>query len=194
MKYLKHILATTVMVLFATTALAGEKVEVKIRRIYVDDNAYTPYYTVETEQNHDQGASQRWVRLAVEYTTRGGWIDELTIDHKALVYHHGGSSPVILDKKVSYMHIAEGSHISYVYMHPNCVKRYDVRAKNVDVAISISIGGKVVASETSNKKTKGDWSNDPKYQTSSSHLLDDSETPFWFINYDYKEMIKDSRH
>ncbi len=191
MKHLKYILAALVLAQFATTALAeGKPIEVKIRRIYVDDNVYTPYYQAETEQNNEPGAAQRWVRVAVEYSTSGGWIDELTISHKALVYHHGGTIPVILDREVTYQHIKEGNHISYVYMHPNCVQRYDVRAKNVDIAISINIDGKKVASKMTSKKTKGDWTADPEYKTSTSHLLDESETPFWFINYDYKEMIK----
>ncbi len=190
MKYLKYILAALVLAQFGANALAGENVKLKIRRIYVDDNVYTPYYAAETEQNHEPGAAQRWVRVAVEYSTSDGWIDELTIDHKALVYHHGGSTPVILSKKVTYMHVGDGNHVSYVYMHPNCVQRYDVRAKNVDIAISISIDGKVVASKMTNRKTKGDWPDNPDYKVSSSHLMDDSETPFWFINYDYKEQIK----
>ncbi len=189
-KHFKYFLSAVVLAQFGATALAGEDVEVKIRRIYIDDNVYTPYYKAETEQDHEPGAAQRWVRVAVEYSTSGGWIDEVTIDHKALVYHHGGSTPVILDRKVTYMHIGDGNHVSYVYMHPNCVQRYDVRAKNVDIAISISIDGKVVASKMTNKETKGDWTTDPEYKVSTSHLLDDSETPFWFINYDYKEMIK----
>jgi len=190
MKHLKYILSAIVLAQFATTALAEEKpIELKIRRIYVDDNVYTPFYTAETEQNHEPGSAQRWVRVAVEYSTSGGWIDELSISHKALVYHHGSETPVILDKKVGYMHVGTGNHISYVYMHPNCVQRYDVRAKNVDIAISISIDGKVVASKMTSKKTKGDWTANPDYKVSHSHLLDESETPFWFINYDYKEMI-----
>jgi len=190
MKHLKYILPAIVLAQFATTALAGEKVELKIRRIYVDDNVYTPYYTVETEQNHETGAAQRWVRVAVEYSTSGGWIDELAISHKALVYHHGSENPVILDKKVGYMHVGEGNHISYVYMHPNCVQRFDIRAKNVDIAITITVNGKEVASKMTTSKTKGDWTADPKYKKQDGHLLDESETPFWFINYDYKEMIK----
>lgn len=193
MKYLKYMLPALVLAQLGTSALA-DGVSLKIRRIYVDDNVYTPYYRAETEQNHNQGSAQRWVRVAVEYSTSGGWIDELTIDHEALVYHHGSEQPVILTEKVAYVHIGEGNHVSYVYMHPNCVQRYDVRAKNVDIAITISIGGEEVASKKTNRKTKGNWTSDPKYKEQDGHLLRESETPFWFINYDFKEMIKHEPH
>ena len=189
MKHLKYILTALILSQFANPALAEKNATVKIRRIHVDDNVYTPYYGIETEQNHEPGSAQRWVRVAVEYSTSGGWINEISINHKALVYRHGSKLPVILDRAVNYMHIKKGNHVSYVYMHPNCVQRYEVRAKNVDIAITISIDGKEVASKMTNQETKGDWPKNPKYKVSTSHLLDESETPFWFVNYDYKEMI-----
>ena len=189
MKHLKYILAAIILAQLGSSALA-DGTSLKIRRIYVDDNVYTPFYGAETEQNHSQGAAQRWVRVAVEYSTSGGWIDELSIDHEALVYHQGSENPVVLSEKVAYMHVGEGNHISYVYMHPNCVQRFDIRAKNVDIAIAVSIDGKPVATKITNRKTKGDWPENPKYKVSGGHLSNESETPFWFINYDYKEMIK----
>ena len=194
MKHLKYILPAIILAQLGTAARAEEDVTLKIRRIYVADNIYTPFYDAQTEQNHEPGSAQRWVRVAVEYSTSGGWVDELTIDHRALVYHHGSEQPVILSEAVTYAHVGKGNHVSYVYMHPNCVQRYDVRAKNVDIAIQISIDGKPIAAEKTNRKTKGDWPENPKYKVSGSHLLNESETPFWFINYDHKEMIKHESH
>lgn len=194
MKYLKYILCAIILAQLGTSALAEEDVTVKIRRIYVDDNVYTPYYDIETEQNHEQGSAQRWVRLAVEYSTKGGWIDQLTIKHFALVGHHGNADPVILTEEVNYMNIGEGNHVSYVYMHPNCSKRYDVRAKELDSAVIFSIDGKTVASKETSKYADKKWTEDPAFVVHSGHLLNEAETPFWFVNYDYKEMLKHGAH
>ncbi len=193
MKYLKYILPALLLAQLGTSALAAEKeVTIKIKRIYVDDNVYTPYYEIETEQDNNQGSAQRWVRLAVEYSTRGGWINELTLLHSALASDHGNSKQVILTEEVTYMHIGEGNHVSYVYLHPNCAKRYTVKAKQLDSAVTFSINGKIVATKETAKHADKGWSEGSDFTVHSGHLLNESETPFWFVNYDYKEMIKKS--
>jgi hypothetical protein len=188
-----NIIVPTLLAIMTCPGMA--EVSVKIRSIDVDDNVYTPYFTVETEQDHDQGASQRWIRLSVNYSTRGGWINELTIQHLALAgLNFTCPSPVILTEEVTYINIGPGNHVSYVYMHPNSVKRYKSRAKELDVAVEFIINGEVIATERSNRNSKGDWTTDPKNHIHEGYLLSESETPFWFINYDYKEIIKHTPH
>lgn len=165
-------------------------VEVKIIRLEVDDNVYTPYYSVQTEQDNQQGSAQRWIMLTVEYETSGGWIDELTIKHFALVNEFGSSIPVVLIEKVTYINVGPGKHYSHVYMHPNCVERYGVKAFDLDSAAQLSINGKVVAYTETIKKGKKGWPTNPDKTTFKGHLLDQTETPFWFINYDFKEVVK----
>ena len=196
MKTLKYKLIVPALFLALTAGTVAAEVTVKIRSIEVDDNVYTPYFEVETEQDHDQGASQRWLRLTVNYTTKGGWIDELTVKHFALVSNHGSDKPVILTEQTTYINIAPGNHVAYVYMHPNCVKRYDVENNEIDSAASIMIDGKRVAHEETSKrigKKKG-WPDNPDLHVHPGHLLSEFETPFWFINYDYKEMTKHRPH
>jgi len=194
MKYLKYILSAILLAQLSASALAEDQVTVKIKRIYVDDNVYTPFYNIETEQDNNQGSAQRWVRLAVEYSTKGGWITELVIKHSALASEHGSSEQVILTEEVSYMHIGEGNHVSYVYMHPNCAKRYGVRAKELDSAVTFFIDGEIVASKETSKHADKQWVENSAFVVHPGHLLNEVETPFWFVNYDYKEMIKKSAH
>lgn len=182
-------------VLFAVVAMhsaisqAGD-VELKVVRISVDDNVYTPFYTVNTEQTHNQGSAQRWIRLTVEYKTWGGWIDELVINHLAIVHPYDSEYPIVLAEDVTYMHIGPGRHFSYAYMHPNCVKRYQLKANRIDAAMQFSSSGQFIASMQTNRRFKDDWSVSDKYELHDGHLLRESETPFQFINYDFKEIIQ----
>ncbi len=187
----RSILTVTATLLTWQIVLA-DNVKLKIRRIHVDDNVYTPYYDAETEQDNEPGAAQRWLRLAVEYSTTGGWIDELSVRHLALVPNHNGEKAALLDEEVTYLNVGPGNHVSYVYMHPNCVKRYESKAKEVDSAVIFHIDEKIVGEKSTNKNKIKDWTKEQT--THTGHLLDESETPFWFINYDYKEMIKHRPH
>jgi len=194
---MKHTITFGILIaalLLAATGYADD-INLKIRRIDVDKDVYTPLYRADTEQDNDPGPSQRWLRLAVEYTTEHEWIDEVTVRHMALVPGHDGKEPIILATEVTYMNIGPGSHLSYVYMHPNCVKRYDSQEGEIDSAVEILIDGKRVAFEaTTTHNSMPDWYKNPKLVVQEGHLLNDSETPFWFINYDYKEMIKHDGH
>jgi hypothetical protein len=55
--------------------VAEKEVKITIRDVKVEDTVYTPYYEIQTEQDHKQGSAQRWIRLGVYFTTEGGWID-----------------------------------------------------------------------------------------------------------------------
>jgi hypothetical protein len=183
-----------VMLLSAIFLSAGissaEEAQIKIRRIDVDDNVYTPLYRADTEQDNQLSASGRWLRLTVEYTNEGGWIDELAVEHLALVPDHGSPNPVILSTKVTYMNISPRNHVSYVYMHPNCVKRYESKASDVESVVRFYIKGAEIASEYDGDKKAKELLSKATTAEHKGHLLDESETPFWFINYDFKEMIK----
>jgi hypothetical protein len=186
-------IAPALLAIMTCTGLA--EVSVKIRSLDVEDNVYTPYYQVDTERDHEPGPSQRWLRLTVEYETDGGWIDELTVKHFALVSEHGSDEPVVLTEQTTYINVAPGKHVAYVYMHPNCVTRYGVEDDQVDSAATIVIDGKKMAyEETSKHAGKKNWPNNPGFHVHPGHLMSENETPFWFINYDYKEMIKHQTH
>jgi len=181
--------------LAAPAAFAAQKTapKVTITDISVEDNIYTPFYEARTVLDHQQGSSQKWLQLHVEYTTEGGWIDELTIDQSALVREEG-MPPVVVDEEVSYINIKPGDHYANVYMHPHLVERYGVDSYEVDTAAVIRINGKEVARAETTKQAKKGWEADIDAIPHKGHLLSHDETPFWFINYDFKEIIKKDQH
>ena len=195
---MKPIIPLAAILLIATTTLAEEsKVEepkIEIIRVDIDDNVYTPYFpTVQTGQNNELGAAKRWIKITVEYSTEGTWIDHLSIDHKAIVGLQKGI-PTILEEKVTYMNVGPGNHTSSVYMHPNCVERYEADASEIDMAVDFRIGDKIVVQKHTAHHFEEGWLTSSKYNTSMVHLLSEDETPFWLLNYDFKEIIKNSGH
>lgn len=179
-------------ILFSMMAQASETPEIKIEidKITVEDSVYTPYYEVKTEQDHQQGASDRWIMLGVYFTTDGGWIDELDITQMASKPIKGADERVVLSETVHYINLEPGDHKVSVYLHPSYVKRYDVKAFDLDSAAVIRMGGKEVARKETTRHGEKGWSSDTGAAQNKGYLLNHAETPFWFINYDFKEIIK----
>jgi hypothetical protein len=179
---------------FATATAIAEDIKVDITRVSVEDNIYTPYYQAQTVLDHQQGSAQKWLQLHVEYTTSGGWIDELHIEQLALVSDSNMDGPIILEEGVTYINVKPGDHYANVYMHPSLVERYGVDSFNVDSAVIFKIGDNVVAQAETTKQVEKGWSDDEDAMVHKGHLLNHAETPFWFINYDFKEIIKRDPH
>lgn len=168
----------------------NEEVKITINDIRIEDTVYTPYYEVETEQDHKQGSAQRWIRLGVYFTTEGGWIDEIDVKQMAYFNRGEGEKNLKLSEWVHYVNLEPGDHYVYVYLHPSYVKRYGIDASDLDSAAVISIDGKVIAQMETSKNVKEGWSAYSNGTTVKGYLLNHAETPFWFINYDFKEIIK----
>lgn len=171
-----------------SNTVADSEVKITIKDVKVEDTVYTPYYAIQTEQDHKQGAAQRWIRLGVYFTTEGGWIDEIDVTQMAAINREEGG-PLVLSETVHYINIEPGDHYVYVYLHPSYVKRYEIDAFDVDSAAAISINGKVTVSRETNKRVEKNWSTGTDRQL-KGFLLNHAETPFWFVNYDFKEIIK----
>ena len=169
-------------------------VKVTINEVKVEDTVYTPYYSVQTEQDHEQGSASRWIRLGVYFTTEGGWIDEIDISQLAASKKDDDDKGLMLRERVHYINLSPGDHYAYVYLHPSYVRRYDIDAFDVDTAATISINGEVVAKMESDRHFKKGWSSSGEAGNAKGYLLNHKETPFWFINYDFKEIIKGQSH
>lgn len=172
----------------------GQDVKVKITDVKVDDSVYTPFYEVNTEQDHEQGAASRWIRLGVYFTTEGGWIDEIDIAQIAAIKKNKDDESLMFCEKVHYINLEPGDHTVYVYLHPSYVKRYDIDAFDVDAGVTISIAGKVVAEQETTRHYKKGWAASSAAKNARGYLLNHTETPFWFINYDFLEIIKREAH
>lgn len=166
-----------------------ESVNIQINDIRVEDTVYTPYYQVETEQDHQQGAAQKWLRLGVYFTTEGGWIDELQIKQMA-TFKGPEEKNVVLAETERYINLNEGDHYVYMYLHPSYVERYSIDGSKVDSAAFILIEGKELAFKEISSEQENGWSRKTNGDTERGYLLNHTETPFWFINYDFKEVIK----
>lgn len=170
------------------STVADEEVKITIRDLKIEDMVYTPYYEIQTEQDHKQGAAQKWIRLGVYFTTEGGWIDEIDITQMAAI-NRKNAEPLVLSESVHYINIEPGDHYVYVYLHPSYVKRYEIDAFDLDSAAKILMNGNVVALKESSKRMEKSWSADTD-RPMKRFLLNHAETPFWFVNYDFKEIIK----
>ncbi|MDZ8118879.1 hypothetical protein [Pontiella agarivorans] len=175
------------LVLAGSTALA--EVRVEINDIKIEDTVYTPYYQAVTEQDNEQGASRKWIRLGVYFTTEGGWIDELDVTQMALL-DCGSKSCLALAETVNYINIEPGDHVVYVYLHPSYVKRYDIDGFDLDSAALLKVDGELVARKETNRRFEKGWSEGDIAAGAKGYLLNHAETPFWFINYDFQEIIK----
>lgn len=190
-RYRRDVACVVVMSLtgiFGLNSFAESGVKVTINDVKAEDSVYTPYYEVVTEQKHEQGAAQKWIRLGVYFTTEGGWIDEIDVTQMAAI-KGGGGQTLFLAESVHYINIGPGDHYVYVYLHPSYVERYDIDAFDLDNAVKIMINSEVVATMESNKNAPKGWSTSAD-NTFKSYLLNHAETPFWFLNYDFKEIIK----
>jgi len=168
---------------------AGEDaVTVTIEKLTVDDSVYTPFYTAETGLDHAPGSAQRWIKLGVYFKTKGGWIDEIEVTQMA-VFKPEKEDRLYMSEKVKYINIRPGDHYAYVYLHPSYVDRYEINDFDVDSAAVITVNGKVVASRETAREMQTNWSADGSIQY-KNYLLNHAETPFWFINYDFQEIIK----
>jgi hypothetical protein len=144
---------------------------------------------VQTEQDHQQGSAQRWLRLGVYFTTEGGWIDELHIHQKAAFKGPNGQQ-VVLSESERYINLNPGDHFVYMYLHPSYVERYSIDASEVDSAAFILFENKLLDHKESLREHKAGWSRRSNWETEKGYLLNHTETPFWFINYDFNEVIK----
>lgn len=193
-KVWKKVLWTALIAAGFTTGLEAKRaddadIKITINDIRVEDTVYTPYYSVRTEQEHQQGAASRWLRLGVYFTSEGGWIDELEILQKAAFKGPDGTK-VVLSESERYINLNPGDHYIYMYLHPSYLERYAIDASEVDMAAFIMIEGKELAFRESSREQSKGWSRKVNGGTEKGYLLNHSETPFWFINYDFKEVIK----
>lgn len=169
---------------------AEKDIKVTIEKVTVEDMVYTPYYRVDTEQDHQRGSASRWIRLGVYFKTEGGWIDELSITQMALKPDKETGEDVVLTEKVHYINLDPGDHAVYVYLHPSYVTRYEISDYDLEVAAVIKLNGKEMARKETSRQSEPGWSSSTDLIKRKGYLLNHMETPFWFINYDFKEVIK----
>ncbi len=184
--------------LMPTLAFPADPVGVKIDRLEVDDNIYTPYYRVDTGRENERPGDQKWIRVGVNYTTEEGWFDELTIRYTAYASERNGPKPILFTTEVKYLNVGPGEHIGYAYLHPGYVDRYDLDGYNLDVSVELFASSpadsasavKILAMKETTKHASAGWAKALSGDAPAGALLNRAETPFWLIDYDNRELIK----
>ncbi|MDF7798565.1 hypothetical protein P4C99_03775 [Pontiellaceae bacterium B1224] len=195
MKYTKFIRTNVLsVVLIGVTSFAVAEPSVEITDISINDNIYTPLYQAQTKLDNQQAASKKWLQIHLEFTTSDEWLDEVTVLFSALVNEGEEKTPIVLTDEVTFINVKPGEHYANVYVHPNLRERYEVSGFDIDAAAAVMVDGKTAASVETTKHADKGWSDIDNPIIHKGHLLNHSETPFWFINYDFKEVIKQGDH
>ncbi len=187
----------TALLMLATAALPAIAADVRIERLEVEDNVYTPYYRVDTGRENDRPGVKKWIRLGVHYASGEDWTDALTIRYLAYAPGNNERKTLLFTRDVTYLNIGPGEHIGYAYLHPCYTERYDLDAYDLDFSVQILPGSRgnssavitPLATKETTKHSKEGWSALKGDAEETGRLLNRSETPFWFIDYDNRELI-----
>lgn len=156
------------------------------------------------------GATQKsfrpksWMEVEVVFATAlqttsaaEKYSDDLTVNYYVLLNNKSAQFPqgTLLTGQTSLVSvpIKENDLKTVIYISPRTLERFfdgkipsSPNAAVIDIAVTISKGGKEVASKS--LKSAGAWW--PQFQTTSGYLLNKPETPFASLNSDYYESIK----
>ena len=125
-----------------------------------------------------------WWRVVVDYETAPEWIDELEFTYYVYMKDQSNKgAEVMYTATVTYVNVARGKHVSDMFLHPNVLTRL---GRVEQVAVVVKAKGAVVATE-STAQTPNWWD---RFSHVSGVLLNRSQTPFAYIDYDLYEAIK----
>jgi hypothetical protein len=125
-----------------------------------------------------------WWRVVVEFETQPEWIDELEFTYYAYVEDQSNKgAPVMFRGMVTYINIAKGRHMADMFLGPSTLVRMGVVKQ---IAVVVKAKGAVVATEST--ATRPNWWDG--FPPVDGVLLNRSQTPFAFIDFDAYETIK----
>ena len=133
--------------------------------------------------------------MAVQFDTDPEWIDEVTFQYYALLYHRTTGDYTLLKGSVTYVDVARGrSHLGVAYIRPNALARLgEIRG----VAVEALVKGEVVASFSEGRlaaqkplPVDPPWWQNPKLVPREGYIVEKSKTPFALLNFDDYEAAK----
>ena len=136
-----------------------------------------------------------WGRITTKYDTSPEWIDNLIFEYFALLVREERGEPpqyTLFRGTVTYMDIEQGrDKESTAFLRPSTLRRY---GEMIGIAVEIRHEGDVVAVESqelrgSVAEGQEEWWRNPNLTPRDGYILNRSETPFAFINYDLYEAI-----
>ena len=127
-----------------------------------------------------------WWRVVIDFETAPDWIDELEFTYYVYMKDQSNKNAEMMFRgAVTYVNVPRGKHQSDMFLHPNTLARL---GSVEQVAVVVKNRGAVVASE-STAKTPNWWERFPPID---GVLLNRSQTPFAYIDYDSFNAIKAS--
>jgi hypothetical protein len=155
--------------------IKGEKVE-------------TPEFQARADLNlRSRPSDKHWYQIMVEYDTKPEWMDQLDLDVYALQEDSGKKGRdkyKLLQGRVSYINVEEGSHVATLYIHPHTLERFgDVER----IAVIIRSKGQVLGIESDPSSRTRWWE---QLSPTKDLLLSRIYTPFAWLRSDNFEAIK----
>jgi len=159
----------------------------------------TPVYQVSASNMRVQNRSRmNWFRIQAVYETLPEYIDELEVEFYAATRPRElkkTETPPdyyktrLFNLTIPYIDIAAGSHICEAYIHPKIIERYS-DGKNLQWAVVFKYKGQPVAFESSLGERGRDWWNQIDALPMEGLMLDRTQTPFTFVNFEEYEVIR----
>ncbi len=166
----------------APSAGAGGDI-LRIRKMAPVPSTKTPVFRTAVQ---GQASAQQpdWWRVLVEYDTAPEWIDELEFTYYVYMKDQSNKGAETMFRgTVTYVNVAKGRHYSDMFLHPHTLARL---GRVEQVAVVVKAKGAVVATE-STAQTPNWWD---RFSPVDGVLLNRSQTPFAYIDYDMYEAIK----
>ena len=154
-----------------------------IRKMGPVANTKTPVFKTQV-QSTSSAQQPDWWRHLVEYETAPDWLDELEFTYYVYMRDQSNKgAEVMFRATVTYVNVPKGRHYSDIFLHPRTLARL---GKVEQVAVVVKARGAVVATE-STAQTPNWWD---RFSPVDGVLLNRSQTPFAYLDYDQFEAIK----
>ena len=125
-----------------------------------------------------------WWRVMVEFETAPDWVDELEFTYYVYMKDQSNKGAEVMFRgTVTYVNVAKGRHYSDMFLHPSTLARL---GRVEQVAVVVKARGAVLATE-STAQTPNWWD---RFSPVEGVLLNRSQTPFAYVDYDLYEAIK----
>lgn len=180
-----------------TPAPAVEEPVVTLQRIEgVGPRARVPTPQYRTSVPQGRATAGAWGQIAVVYDTAPEWIDDLTFQYYALLVREVRGEPPeysLFRGAVTYMDVPRGrGKESTAFLRPNTLLRHGAV---IAVAVEVLHQGETIA--TLSQELRGSvadgreqWWRNPNLTARDGHILNRSQTPFTFVNFDEYETIR----
>lgn len=156
--------------------------QVRIRRM-TPAKEKTPIFRTAV-QSQTAARQQDWWRVVVDFETAPDWIDELECTYYVYMRDQSNKGAEVMFRgAVTYVNVPKGRHQSDIFLHPSTLARMGTVEQ---VAVVMKNRGAVVGTE-STAKTPNWWE---RFSPVDGVLLNRSQTPFAFVDYDSFNAIK----